>query len=231
VSTPTGEDPGGGNFAKYARGDGASLLRPVPSGSPSPSGKKKCPLGPDSPRRDKRCLDGAGGSPREVPEASMREGESECPSRRGIRWCRAIMSLACDVEQRGFHGRRLLRGKIQVGATSPSMHAATARAYFAQYHRVPLLLREKKVSRKIVIVRSSLNLRRGIPWCWANVSVACCRTKYAVGTARAYFAKYHRVPLLLREKKSVHLAPTLLRERSGHLTVGRGLRAESQRLL
>jgi hypothetical protein len=46
----------------------------------------------------------------------MREGESECPSRRGIRWCRAIMSLACDVEQRGFHGRRLLRGKIQVGA-------------------------------------------------------------------------------------------------------------------
>jgi hypothetical protein len=33
------------------------------------------------------------------------------------------------------------------------------------------------------------------------------------------------------KKKSVHLAPTLLRERSGHLTVGRGLRAESQRLL
>ena len=189
------------------------LTSPSTIGFPFSFGKKKCPLGPDSPRRDKRCLDGAGGSPREVPEASMREGESECPSRRGIRWCRAIMSLACDVEQRGFHGRRLLRGKIQVGATSPSMHAATARAYFAQYHRVPLLLREKKVSRKIVIVRSSLNLRRGIPWCWANVSVACCRTKYAVGTARAYFAKYHRVPLLLREKKKVSTWPRLSSER------------------
>jgi hypothetical protein len=33
------------------------------------------------------------------------------------------------------------------------------------------------------------------------------------------------------KKKSVHLAPTLLGERSGRSTVGRGLRAESQRLL
>jgi hypothetical protein len=90
VSTPTGEDPGGGTspsmhaatarayFAQYHRVP--LLLRE----------KKKCPLGPDSPRRDKRCLDGAGGPPREVPEASMREGESECTSGRGIRWCRAM---------------------------------------------------------------------------------------------------------------------------------------------
>src|ERR1700724_3303008 len=68
-----------------------------------------------------------------------------------------------------------------------------------------------------------------------------------VGSARAYFAVYHRVPLredlrekakctlgpnsLLREKKSVHLAPTLLRERRGDLTVRGGLRAGSQRLM
>jgi hypothetical protein len=102
------------------------------------------------------------------------------------------------------------------------MHAATARAYFAQYHRVPLLLREKKVSRKIVIVRSSLNLRRGIPWCWANVSVACCRTKYAVGTARAYFAKYHRVPLLLREKKKCPLGPDSPQREKWSLDGGEG---------
>ena len=31
--------------------------------------------------------------------------------------------------------------------------------------------------------------------------------------------------------ESVHLAPTLLRERRGDLTVGGGLRAESQRLI
>src|ERR1700680_2116316 len=92
------------------------LTSPSTIGFPFSFGKKKCPLGPDSPRRDKRGLDVAGGPPREVPEASMREGESECPSRRGIRWGRAIMSLACDVEQGGFHGRRLLRGKTQVGA-------------------------------------------------------------------------------------------------------------------
>src|ERR1700732_745878 len=96
-----------------------------------------------------------------------------------------------------------------------------------------------------------------------------------VGSARAYFAVYHRFPLrenlrekakctlgpnsLLREKKSVHLAPTLpfgkkklytrpqlspsggkksvhlaptlLRERRGDLTVRGGLRAGSQRLI
>src|ERR1700724_1770171 len=68
-----------------------------------------------------------------------------------------------------------------------------------------------------------------------------------VGSARAYFAVYHRVPLrenlrekakctlgpnsLLREKKSVHLAPTLLRESWGDLTVRGGLRAVSQRLI
>ncbi len=57
--------------------DGASLLRQVPSGSPSTSGKKKCPLGPDSPQREKWSLDGGEGAPRGVPEASMREGESE----------------------------------------------------------------------------------------------------------------------------------------------------------
>jgi hypothetical protein len=84
------------------------------------------------------------------------------------------LSLACDVEQRGFRRCRLLRGKTQVGATSPSMHAATARAYFAQYHRVPLLL---------------------------------------------------------REKKNVHLAPILLGETRGVLTVRGGPRGKSQRLL
>src|SRR6202011_6038060 len=69
-----------------------------------------------------------------------------------------------------------------------------------------------------------------------------------VGSARAYFAVYHRVPLrenlrekekctfgptspLREEKKSVHLAPTLLRERRGDLTVRGGLRAGSQRLM
>src|ERR1700732_4708527 len=70
-----------------------------------------------------------------------------------------------------------------------------------------------------------------------------------VGSARAYFAVYHRVPLRenLREKEkctfgpnsplrdgkneSIHLAPTLLRESWGDLTVRRGLRAESQRLI
>jgi hypothetical protein len=38
-------------------------------------------------------------------------------------------------------------------------------------------------------------------------------------------------PFYFGEKESVHLAPTLLGERRGDLTVGRGLRAESQRLL
>jgi hypothetical protein len=67
------------------------LTSPSTIGFPFSFGKKKkCPLGPESPRRDKRCLDGAGGPPREVPEASMREGESECTSGRGIRWCRAM---------------------------------------------------------------------------------------------------------------------------------------------
>jgi len=54
------------------------------------------------------------------------------------------VSLACDVEQRGFHGRRLLRGKIQVGALRQVCTRRRRELTFAQYHRVPLLLREEK---------------------------------------------------------------------------------------
>jgi hypothetical protein len=54
------------------------------------------------------------------------------------------VSSACDVEQRGFHGRRLLRGKIQVGALRQVCTRRRRELTFAQYHRVPLLLREEK---------------------------------------------------------------------------------------
>jgi len=86
----------------------------------------------------------------------------------------------------------------------------------------PFYFGKKKVSRKIVIVRSSLYLRRGIPWCWANLSVACCRIKYAVGTARGYFAQYHRVPLLLREKRKRPLGPDSPRREKRRLDGGEG---------
>src|ERR1700737_4154219 len=130
---------------------------------------------------------------------------------------------------------------------------------------------------------SRREIRRGIRWCKANLSAACCRTARLPqalaptgvdppwGQCRQVctsgrreatspctigfpFGKHfgkkkivhlaptlpfgkkktvHSAPTLPfgRKKKSVHLAPTLLRERRGDLTVRGALRAGSQRLM
>src|ERR1700738_2264261 len=96
-------------------------------------------------------------------------------------------------------------GRPTVGAMSPSMHVGSARASFAVYHRVPLRenLREKG---KCTLGPNSL-----------------LREK----------KKLYTRPQLSPSggKKRLHLAPTLLRERRGDLTVRGGLRAGSQRLM
>jgi hypothetical protein len=84
------------------------------------------------------------------------------------------VSLACDVEQRGFRRCRLLRGKTQVGA-----------------------LRQVCTRRRRELTSPS-----------------------TIG-----------FPFSFGKKKNVHLAPTLLGETRGVLTVRGGPRGKSQRLL
>src|ERR1700736_5406927 len=128
----------------------------------------------------------------------------------------------------GSHG-----GRPTVGAMSPSMHVGSARAYFTVYHRVPLrenlrektkctigpnfLLREKK--RVNLAPNSPFGKKKVSPW--APLPPSGKKKNCTLGPNSP----------LREEKKSVHLAPTLLRERRGDLTVRGGLRAGSQRLM
>src|ERR1700738_2361783 len=138
----------------------------------------------------------------------MVQGESE----------RSLLQNSAAPTGVGSHG-----GRPTVGAMSPSMHVGSARAYFAVYHRVPLRenLRE--------------NLREKAKCTLGPNSLL--REKKSVHLAPTLpFGKKKKCTLgpnspLREEKKSVHLAPTLLRERRGDLTVRGGLRAGSQRLM
>ena len=142
----------------------------------------------------------------------------------------------------GSHG-----GRPTVGAMSPSMHVGSARAYFAVYHRVPLRenLREKEKctfgpnsplrEKKKLYTRPQLSPSGGKKKCTPGPNSPQGekrRLDGAGGPPRGVPEAYvEGEPLRDGKNESVHLAPTLLRESWGDLTVRGGLRAVSQRLI
>src|ERR1700738_1127490 len=128
----------------------------------------------------------------------------------------------------GSHG-----GRPTVGAMSPSMHVGSARAYFAVYHRVPLRenLREKAKCtlgpNSLLREKKSVQLAPTLPF-----SEKKKVTTRPNAPPREKKKLYTRPQLSLSGgKKSVHLAPTLLRERRGDLTGRGGRRGGAQRLM
>src|ERR1700738_2052582 len=155
----------------------------------------------------------------------------------------------------GSHG-----GRPTVGASSPSMPVGSARAYFAVYHRVPLRenLREKAKCtlgpNSLLREKKSVHLAPTLPFGKKKTvhsaptlpfgrKKKCTpgpnspqgekrRLDGAGGRPRGVPEAYVEGELLRDGKnESVHLAPTLLRESWGDLTVRGGLRAVSQRLI
>src|ERR1700738_876333 len=139
----------------------------------------------------------------------------------------------------GSHG-----GRPTVGAMSPSMHVGSARAYFAVYHRVPLRenLPEKakctlgphpppREKKKTVHSAPPLPFGRKKKCTPGPNSPQGEKRRLdgAGGPPRGVPEAYvEGEPLRDGKNESVHLAPTLLRESWGDLTVRRGLRAESK---
>src|ERR1700738_3097212 len=128
----------------------------------------------------------------------------------------------------GSHG-----GRPTVGAMSPSMHIGSARAYFAVYHRVPL--RENLREKENCTLGPNSPLREEKKKCTPGPNSPQGEKRRLDGAGgpprgvpEAYVEGEH-----LRDGKneSVHLAPTLLRESWGDLTVRGALRAVSQRLI
>src|ERR1700736_247303 len=139
--------------------------------------------------------------------------------RRGIRWCKANLSAAC------CRTARLPQALAPTGVDPPWGRCRQVCTSGRREPTSPCTIGfpfGKTFGKKpSVHLAPTLSFGKRKVYTWPQLSPSGKKKNCTLGPNSP----------LREEKKSVHLAPTLLRERRGDLTVRGGLRAGSQRLM